>query len=137
LNLQQSCGACNMPIMATKKLYVRTVPEARNALRRVLTRLAERLPDLVTQEKFVICSWLWMDQYDADALARELRPFLEAMRDRMASEPEPKAKNPGPFKTIAEVEEDPTQPDPGSSGVQPVRQAERPKSPRVPRRPRR
>jgi hypothetical protein len=127
-----------MRVMATKKLYVRTVPEARNALRRVLTKLVERLPDLVTQERLVCASWLWMDGLDDAALARDLQPHLIAMRDRMAQEPEPKAGEPG--KVIGEIELEPKpkrRKENGPSGVDAEGEKKGPKPPHVPRRPRR
>jgi hypothetical protein len=88
-----------MPIMANRKIYVRAPDEARNALKRLVTELAERIPgDLVNQERLVCASWVWMRTMDYAELARTLAPYIAAMRDRLAHEdPEAESGRVQPF----------------------------------------
>ena len=64
-----------------KRLYVRTTPEGRRALKLVRARLlALPATEDVSQEEMVVASWLWMATLDADELASHLAPFVAKVR---------------------------------------------------------
>jgi hypothetical protein len=66
----------------TKSMYVRAVPRARQALKRLLAEMAV-FEEGVTQEVFVTASWLWMESMDAEGLHKELTPHLIAVREAL------------------------------------------------------
>jgi hypothetical protein len=64
-----------------KNLYVRTTPEARQALRCALTGV-QGFPDTedMTQEELVTASWMWMAGLAPDVLSTALLPFVRKIR---------------------------------------------------------
>lgn len=65
-----------------KSIYVRAVPRAQTAIKRVKAELAA-LEDGITQEAIVTASWLWMEKMDPEELHQKLSPHLKLIREAL------------------------------------------------------
>lgn len=75
-----------LPVMSKpqkkQKMYVRPTPEARHAMKRVLTAMQSPslFGDELLQEDFIAATWLWMAGMDANQIAQGIGPHVAAIQ---------------------------------------------------------
>jgi hypothetical protein len=57
------------------KMYVRAIPRARTALKRMLADLSG-MDSRINQEVLVTATWLWLESMGAETAYEQLRPFI-------------------------------------------------------------